>query len=300
MTMQEVQFYSGSTACAARLYAPKRNGGNGAGVVLAHGLGGTMDAGLFEVADRLARAGFHALVFDYRFFGESGGRTRQYVSVPKQIEDWRVAIETLRNHSDVDAHRIGLWGISFSGGHVLHLSHHDADIKAVVAQAPHIDPHLSGAVGNFHRGPEMTGKLLADVKADFLARLVFGRRRMVQLVTGDKAKPSVIAAKEGAHYLKLAGPSWRNEIDVRSFVSGKLDLNNAAAIAQDLKTPTLIQMGVRDETISNEAIEHFARRAGPMARLSRYECGHFGMLMKPHFAKAMRETVEFFKQTLLV
>ena len=43
-------------------------------IVLAHGLCGTADSGLYEMADGFAQNGFHALVFDYRNFGKSGGK----------------------------------------------------------------------------------------------------------------------------------------------------------------------------------------------------------------------------------
>ncbi len=299
VTIEHAQFMSGRVACAARLFVPPRGTGNGAGVVLGHGLGGTMDTGLFPVAQKLADAGFHALAFDYRFFGQSGGKTRQFVSVPMQMQDWCEAIEHLRGHAEVDAHRLGLWGISFSGGYVLQLQHQDDEIKAVIAQVPHIDAQLSAAVGNFYRDDKMNEALFKEVMGTSKARSLFGKPRMVQLIDEDKSRPAVLAAKEGRQYLEIVGPSWRNEINARSFITGRLDKNNAATLAHDMEKPILIQFGTEDEIVSNEAIRHFARRAGPIVQLSAYECGHFGLLVKPHFSVAMREAVDFFTQTLL-
>jgi pimeloyl-ACP methyl ester carboxylesterase len=55
-------------------------------VLLAHGFSGTMDR-LFPHAERFARAGFAALVFDYRGFGESAGSPRQVVDLDGQRRD---------------------------------------------------------------------------------------------------------------------------------------------------------------------------------------------------------------------
>ena len=40
----------------------------------------------------------------------------------------------------MDANRIGLWGSSFGGGHVLYVAGHDPRIKAVVSQVPGMGP----------------------------------------------------------------------------------------------------------------------------------------------------------------
>ena len=56
----------------------------------------------------------------------------------------------------MDSERIGLWGMSFSGGHVIHMAHKDPTIRAVVAQVPAIDPILSMNIGNYERGVKKT------------------------------------------------------------------------------------------------------------------------------------------------
>ena len=289
----------GKHHCAAQLFAPKRGAGNGGGIVMAHGLGGTMDSGLFPMAEKFAAAGFHVLVFDYRNFGLSDGRPRQYISVPCQLADWKAAIFYLRGHAEVDAHRVGLWGISFSGGHVLHLAQQDKNIMAVVAQVPHIDAYLSATLATYKRGEKMNAQLVQQIKAAFWRRFIFGRKPMLQLIAENKKQAALLAAPEAIKYRSLAGESWRNAVDARSFLSGKLARNNPAVFAQDIDQPTLIQMGLADETISNEAISNFARRAGPIVQLARYECGHFGLLTKPHFSKAAQQAATFFAAHLL-
>src|SRR5690606_5764487 len=58
-------------------------------VVLCHGFGGTQDTPAIRAAARaFANAGFAALTFDYRNFGESGGMPRQCAMTWDLIRGW--------------------------------------------------------------------------------------------------------------------------------------------------------------------------------------------------------------------
>lgn len=297
----EIEFTSQRAKCRGRLYQPKPRDSNGAGIVLAHGICGTMDTGLFPYAEAFAKAGFHALVFDYRGFGLSDGMPRQYVSVPRQRKDWRQAIACLRRHAEVDADRIGLWGMSFSGGHVVHVAHKDPTIRAVVAQVPSLDPMLSGHVGNYERGPEKTMQLQQQLLKRMRARLFFKKAEMIKIAPNNDADVAVLAHKEAQIYPKLGGPSWRNELHPDSFITGKLIENNASLLTDDLTVPMLVQMGAHDRCVSNEAIVNFTRRCGPLARLSTYDALHFTMLQDNAQRKsAINEAVGFYKEHLIL
>jgi dienelactone hydrolase len=51
------------------------------------------------------------------------------------------AISFLERREDVDPHRIGVWGISYSGGHALLVAAIDPRVKIIVSQIPG-DPWL--------------------------------------------------------------------------------------------------------------------------------------------------------------
>ncbi len=76
-------------------------------VVMAHGFGGTRTARLDAFAERFAAAGLAAVVFDYRYFGDSTGEPRQLIDIKRQIDDWRAAVAFTRTLPEVDnaAHR---------------------------------------------------------------------------------------------------------------------------------------------------------------------------------------------------
>jgi alpha-beta hydrolase superfamily lysophospholipase len=94
-------------------------------------------------ARAFARAGLHALLFDYRRLGASGGEPRQHLDPHDQIEDYKNALSYLESREDVDARRLGAWGISYSGGHVLILGAVDPRVRSVASIVPVIDGYAN-------------------------------------------------------------------------------------------------------------------------------------------------------------
>jgi pimeloyl-ACP methyl ester carboxylesterase len=78
-------------------------------------------------------------VFDYRNLGESDGDRRQHLNPFDQIDDYKAAIDFAETLDEVDSDRIGVWGISYSGGHSLVITATDRRVKAVCSIVPVID-----------------------------------------------------------------------------------------------------------------------------------------------------------------
>lgn len=156
---EDTAFPSAAQRCAAWLYRPAVPKAGSPIVVMAHGFGAPRYARLDVTASRLAQAGFPVLLFDYRHIGDSEGRPRQLVDVPRQLEDWRAAIAHARSLAFVDPDRVALFGTSFGGGHVLATAAGDARLAAVVAQTPFVD----GRARNPYRprGVALAGLLVA-------------------------------------------------------------------------------------------------------------------------------------------
>src|SRR5258708_7115125 len=138
---RDVMFKSGETFVAAWLFLPvtAAPGARVPAVAMAHGLGAVKEMYLESFARRFAEAGIAALVFDYRSFGASGGEPRQRISPRDQMEDYRNALTWLSLQSAIDADRLGVWGTSFSGAHVIQVAAHDPRVKAVVSQVGPMD-----------------------------------------------------------------------------------------------------------------------------------------------------------------
>lgn len=96
-----------------------------------------------EYAEFFVRQGMAALTFDYRCLGLSDGQPRQHLDPWMQIDDYRSVIDAV-SYLDffkeyVDPSRIGIWGISYGGGHVLAVGALDDRVKCIVSQVPAID-----------------------------------------------------------------------------------------------------------------------------------------------------------------
>jgi dipeptidyl aminopeptidase/acylaminoacyl peptidase len=83
----------------------------------------------------LVEAGFAVISFDYRGFGASGGESG-WIDPEKQIEDVLAAVTFVENRPDLDASRIGLFGIGALGaGNAIYAAANDPRIRCVVVQS---------------------------------------------------------------------------------------------------------------------------------------------------------------------
>lgn len=92
-----------------------------------------------EYAAFFAEAGIAALTFDYRNFGDSEGEPRQHIDPWEQIYDIINAVTYVSLREDVDEERVGIWGISFAGGHVFPVAALDRRVKTVMSVVPMLD-----------------------------------------------------------------------------------------------------------------------------------------------------------------
>lgn len=138
MTRIDVEFASEGTTVRGWLYLPEGPGPHPA-VVLAGGWCYVRELVMPYYAAEFAGKGVAALVFDYRNLGVSGGEPRQHLDPWMQIRDYQNALSFLEGRPEVDPDRLGAWGISYSGGHVIVLAATDPRVKAIVSQIPVVD-----------------------------------------------------------------------------------------------------------------------------------------------------------------
>lgn len=193
---QDVTFESQGLNCAAWYY-PSRAGSSSRpapAIVVAHGLGGIKEMGLDRYSDLFHRAGYAVLTFDYRHFGESQGSPRQLLDINKQLDDWKAAVEFVRSKPEVDAEQIGLFGTSFSGGHVLEIAKADPRIKAVVSQCPFTHGLSSALKTGVLPVPKLAILAVKDMLFGAADGSKDGQMTMVPLVgppnSGEQRRPS--------------------------------------------------------------------------------------------------------------
>jgi dienelactone hydrolase len=151
-----VTIWSEGSRLAAELIRPTDRSGPLPAILLCHGWAGLKGHLAERYAIPFAKAGYVCLVFDYRGWGDSDGRMistpetpmltaageqvvkvrviRDLVDPIDQIADIRACLAWLLTEEGVDPDRVGLWGSSYGGGHVVVVAGTDERPKAVVAQ----------------------------------------------------------------------------------------------------------------------------------------------------------------------
>src|SRR5437773_9462599 len=138
---QDIEFNAEGTTLRGWLFTPDAGHRPFPTIVMAHGFSAVKEMYLDSFAEVFANAGLSALVFDNRNFGASDGEPRQEIDPWAQVRDYRHAITYARTRPEVAPGRIGIWGSSYSGGHVLVVAAIDRRGKAVVSQVPLISAH---------------------------------------------------------------------------------------------------------------------------------------------------------------
>lgn len=136
---EDVEFLSEGVTVRGHLYLPDSFTGPLPVVVMAGGWCYVKELVQPDYARAFVQAGFAALVFDYRNFGTSDGEPRWHINPWDQIEDYKNALSYVERREELDAERIGVWGISYSGGHVLVLAATDPRVKCAVSNIPVVD-----------------------------------------------------------------------------------------------------------------------------------------------------------------
>lgn len=136
---KDVEFQSKGDICRGWLYTPDEGAGPHPLVVMAGGWCYVRELVMPRYAEFFTKAGMAVLLFDYRCLGVSGGEPRQHLDPDAQIEDYKNAISYAESLPEVDAERIGIWGISYSGGHVLITGATDPRVKCIVSTIPVVE-----------------------------------------------------------------------------------------------------------------------------------------------------------------
>ncbi|MDX6226393.1 MAG: succinate dehydrogenase / fumarate reductase, iron-sulfur subunit [Frankiales bacterium] len=261
-------FLSGEDTCRGIVLKPQGQGPFPT-VLMAHGLGTSSSARLEQFAEQFALAGYAAVMFDYRGFGESGGAPRNVVDPKAQRADYRAALERLRTLDWVDPEAIVLWGTSYAGGHVIAVAAEEPDVAAVIAQVP----QASGLASTMAMRPRPghANRLLMAAVRDKLGSLVGRPPRMLPVagVPGSKAILTSPDALPGYQFLTRGEvPS----IAARWALSAALD--SPGKKASSVRAPLLVQVMHADEVTPAAPALKAARRA-PRGVSRVYEGGHF-------------------------
>ncbi|MFZ5572757.1 MAG: alpha/beta hydrolase [Thermodesulfobacteriota bacterium] len=292
MNPYELYFLSRGTRCGARLFLP-HDVAKPPVVVMAHGFAAWQEFRLPAFAEKFVRKGLGVMTFDYRNFGLSDGEPRNLVSPGRHVEDWRAAIACARGLEQVDGSRIGLWGTSFSGGHVLTVAAEDPGIAAVVSQIPFVDG-LSVAL-NFGLLFNLT--CLWHGVVDGIASM-FGRTHFVPVVSDPDRFGLMNTPESKPGYLALVpeNSGWENRVPARIALS--LAAYRPVRYADRITCPVLMICAEKDTLIPQQAVRKCASRIRSV-RLEVLPAGHFEPYVGELFERTATMEAEFLAGVLL-
>lgn len=233
-------------------------------IVMAHGFSAVKEMYLDTFAEVFAAAGLNALVFDNRGFGASDGEPRLEIDPWQQVRDYRHAITYAGTLDDVDGTRIGVWGSSYSGGHVLVVGAIDRRVKAVVSQVPLVSG--SANLAELVRADFRAG-FREQFDADRVARFAGGPPAMVPVVAEDALAPSALPTPDSWAWFTETGrtraTAWRNEVTLRT-VEMLGEYEPGTYIARISPTPLLLIVAREDHlTPAHLAIDAYERARQP-------------------------------------
>ncbi|MFG2760891.1 alpha/beta hydrolase [Streptomyces wuyuanensis] len=174
---QTIHFDSDGRTLVGTLFLPEdhQDGRRHPALVMLAPMGGYKEHAPYHYAPKFAQHGYAVLAFDYSFYGESQGEPRTLEDPFAKLEDIRNAVTFLTLRQEVDAERIGLWGVCAGGGYAFHAAIGDRRVKAVGTASAMID--LAGMVTGGHGGDWRA--LMAAAGA---ARTAYARGEKAQVV----------------------------------------------------------------------------------------------------------------------
>jgi pimeloyl-ACP methyl ester carboxylesterase len=264
-------------------------------MVLAHGLGAVKEMGLEPYAEAFANAGYVVLVFDYRHFGESGGEPRQLLDIHRQLQDWKAALQKVRSLSSVDPDKVGVFGSSFGGGHVIVTAAEDNRVAVAIAQCPFTDG-LASATTLGARGFISVSALAIT---DRIGSLLGSRPVMVPLAgkPGSTALMNSTDALSG--YQALLPETLAHENQVAARIGLQILRHKPGSLAKKIQCPILFLVCDKDTVAPPGPTLRHAQKA-PKAEVIRYPIGHFDIYKGSALEKTLSDQLAFLAKHLPV
>lgn len=281
----DVEFDADGTTLRGWLFVPDNLKGPAPAIIVSHGFSALKEHDLH--AQPFADAGYVVLLYDHRNLGSSDGEPRQEIDPWRQILDMRHAITFMRTRNEVDKERVGLWGTSYSGGHVLVVSALDRRVKCVVTQAFTVD----GYVALRRRlGEEGYADLRKRIDADYDARYAGAEPEYIAV-----SQPGT-TSYEHLHHGE-AGKIYPNKVTLRSrdlhmgYIPG-------AFVPRIAPTPLLMIVPDSDTTTPTDLqLKAFEEAGEPKKLIVIKDCEHYGVYME-HFDTTTKAALDWFEKHL--
>lgn len=268
-------------------------------IVMAHGFSATKEMYLDDFAVAFAAAGILVLVYDNRNLGDSDGTPRGHIDPRQQVDDYRDAITHVATHDAVDAGRIGVWGSSYSGGHVIEVAAIDRRVRCVVSQVP-----LVSGLENARRliRADHWAALRAAFDADRAARLRGEPPQMLPVVGEHEGDPCALpTADSRAFFQRIVAErdcGWVNTVTLRS-VELFTEYEPGRRIGAISPTPLLMVLARDDQLTPFDLAAAAYDEAREPKQLLVLPGGHFDAYVGDNFRCSVAAQCDWFARHLM-
>ena len=288
-----VSFYSEGVRLVGDLYSPEslKPGERRAGIVLCHGYTGVKDIYLPDNARVLNEAGYVAMTFDYKGWGDSEG-PRSRLAPYSRVADVQAALTFLGTVPEVDPDHLGIYGTSYGGATVVWVGAIDPRVKCVVSVV---------GIGNGARWmrsvrrPDEWHDLLERSRQDRLKRALDGKSEFVareEVLLPDRQSAELAAAA------RRNNPAAVSVIPLE-YVDETLQFNPEWVVDKIAPRPILFITTDDDRLVPPEESIQLHARAGEPKKLVVLEgYGHYEVYMEPAFSRVMQATVAWYREHL--
>jgi pimeloyl-ACP methyl ester carboxylesterase len=212
-----------------------------------------------DIAKVLTRAGYVALLFDYRGFGESEG-PRWRLIPGEQVNDIRAALTFVATQPQVEAQALAVVGLSLGGAHALTAGALDQRIGAVVAIEP--PGHGERWLRSLRRHTEWL---------DFQAQLAQDRVQRVRTGQSDRVDPlEIVLPDPGSRaFLENVGrefPQMKCDLPLET-AEALIEYQPEALIGRIAPRRVLLIHGENDQLVPAEESQELFKRASEPRQL---------------------------------
>ena len=239
----------------------------------------------------LNQAGYVAMTFDYKGWGESEGPQNRLAPYSR-VADVQAAITFLSMQAEVDGARVGLYGTSYGGATVVWVGAVDPRARCIVSVV---------GIGNGARWMSRVRRvdewfdLLERSKADRERRVTTGQSEFVdrsEILLPDRQSAELAAAA------RRDNPAAVSTIPME-YVDDTIGFNPEWIVDKISPRPVLFITTDGDRLVlPEESQQLYAQAREPKKLVVLKHYGHYEVYQEPAFSEVMAPTIDWFFQYL--
>ena len=291
MQQRVVNFYSEGSKLEADYFIPDDyvEGEQRAGIVLCHGYSGVRTVILPDYAEYFVAAGYPVLSFDYRGFGGSEG-TKWRIIADEQLQDIRNAVTWLEAQPEVDPERLGIWGTSNGGAHIVAAAAGDPRVKCAVGQVGYGD---GWRLLTENYSPAELDNFLALLKEDRTQRVMTGEGKTVPVAT-------LLNSPQTSQFMGEALKAFPDMYCEISWESAEATLDFRPIDVVDKIAPRALMLiaAEKDDLCKPNAYRDMFDRAGEPKRWVSYPIEHYEIYQPEWVKQSANAALEWYEEHL--